>query len=77
MKLKAVSGIMLTLLLFGMLYTMLNVRFVTSWSNGGFSVDPENPNYGTHDWIGEHALDWWTTSLLIYMELNCPTILKV
>ena len=55
------SGIFLTLLLFGMLYTMLNVRFVTSWSNGGFSVDPENPNYGTHDWIGEHALDWLPT----------------
>jgi len=29
-----------------------------SWSNGGFSSDPLNPKYGTHDWIAEHALDW-------------------
>jgi hypothetical protein len=28
------------------------------WSNGGFSSDPLNPKYGTHDWIAEHALDW-------------------
>ncbi|MEM2401597.1 MAG: zinc dependent phospholipase C family protein [Candidatus Bathyarchaeia archaeon] len=28
------------------------------WSNGGYSDDPHNPNYGTHDWIAEHALDW-------------------
>ena len=29
-----------------------------SWSNGGFSSNPSNPKYGTHDWIAEHALDW-------------------
>jgi TolA-binding protein len=23
----------------------------------GFSDDPSNPDYGTHDWIAEHALD--------------------
>jgi len=28
------------------------------WSNGGFSSNPYNPKYGTHDWIAEHALDW-------------------
>jgi hypothetical protein len=27
------------------------------WSNGGFSNDPTNPAYGTHDWIAQHALD--------------------
>lgn len=31
---------------------------VSAWGNGGFSQDPSNPNYGTHDWISEHALDW-------------------
>jgi hypothetical protein len=31
---------------------------VSGWSNGGFSADPSNPNYGTHDWIAQHALDW-------------------
>ncbi len=30
----------------------------TAWSNGGYSADPTNPDYGTHDWLAEHALDW-------------------
>ncbi len=34
------------------------VASVHSWGNGGFSNNPANPNYGTHDWIAEHALDW-------------------
>lgn len=29
----------------------------TAWSNGGYSADPGDPDYGTHDWISEHALD--------------------
>lgn len=31
---------------------------VQAWSNGGYSADPSNPDYGTHDWIAQHALDW-------------------
>ncbi|MDH5532090.1 MAG: zinc dependent phospholipase C family protein [Candidatus Bathyarchaeota archaeon] len=31
---------------------------VSAWSNGGYSNDPSNPDYGTHDWIAQHALDW-------------------
>jgi len=31
---------------------------VHAWSNGGYSDDPSNPKYGTHDWIADHALDW-------------------
>jgi len=27
-----------------------------AWSNGGYSSDPLNPDYGTHDWIAEGAL---------------------
>lgn len=30
----------------------------SGWSNGSYSTDSSNPNYGTHDWIAEHALDW-------------------
>ncbi len=26
------------------------------WSNGGFSADPDDPDYGTHDWIADNAL---------------------
>jgi len=37
---------------------IMNLSSVKAWSNGGFSSDPNNPNYGTHDWIAEHALDW-------------------
>lgn len=29
-----------------------------AWSNGGFSADPNSPDYGTHDWIAERALDF-------------------
>jgi hypothetical protein len=36
----------------------VNVAVVFGWSNGGYSDDPSNPKYGTHDWIAEHALDW-------------------
>lgn len=31
---------------------------VYSWSNGGWTTDPTDPKYGTHDWIAQHALDW-------------------
>jgi len=34
------------------------VSTVYVWGNGGYSADPNNPNYGTHDWVAEHALDW-------------------
>ncbi len=30
---------------------------VHAWSNGGYSNDPLNPKYATHDWIAEHALE--------------------
>jgi len=28
----------------------------SGWSNGGYSADPDNPDYGTHDWIANAAL---------------------
>jgi hypothetical protein len=36
-------------------FSVLNCH---AWSNGGFSDDPNTPDYGTHDWIAQHALDW-------------------
>ncbi len=36
----------------------MSPEVVYSWSNGGFSSDFSSPEYGTHDWIAEHALDW-------------------
>jgi len=50
MKSKVFSGMMLIILLTSMLYAMSNLgRMVKGWSNGGFSSDPNNPDYGTHD----------------------------
>ena len=48
-------AVTLSSLLFG-----ASVSFVAvfGWSNGGYSDDPSNPKYGTHDWIAQHALDW-------------------
>jgi parallel beta-helix repeat protein len=58
MSKKIISGIVLTILLLCMQSAILNMRPATSWSNGGYSSDPSNPAYGTHDWIAQHALDW-------------------
>jgi hypothetical protein len=55
---KKVSGIMLIMLLTSMLHIILNISPAAGWFNGGLSSDPNNPNYGTHDWIAQHALDW-------------------
>ena len=42
---------------FLLMMTVAYLSDVLAWSNGGYSDDPSNPNYGTHDWIAEHALD--------------------
>ena len=39
--------------IFSVFGTSLNTA---AWSNGGYSADPANPDYGTHDWIAEMAL---------------------
>ncbi len=32
-------------------------KTTVAWSNGGYSSDPNNLDYGTHDWIAEHAVN--------------------
>jgi len=52
--------------------------FVTSgwaWSNGGYSDDPINPDYGTHDWIAQHALDWLPSNETQYILDNLAVYL--
>jgi len=46
-----------------------------AWSNSGYSSDPANPNYGTHDWIAQHALDWLPTQEKQYILDNLATYL--
>ncbi|MEM3028259.1 MAG: zinc dependent phospholipase C family protein [Candidatus Bathyarchaeia archaeon] len=43
-----------------------------AWSNGGFSSDPLKPDYGTHDWIAEHALDWLPSDAKEWIAANLP-----
>lgn len=43
---------------------------VTAWSNGGRSINPSNPNYGTHDFIADHALDWVPDGLDFWLRDN-------
>lgn len=45
-----------------LVFTIPCVTPVLGWSNGGWSTDPSNPKYGTHDWIAQHALDWLPTA---------------
>ena len=48
---------------------------VTRWSNGGFSADPSHPDFGTHDWIAQHALDWLPTQEKQYITDNLAAYL--
>jgi len=41
-----------------------------AWSNGGFSTDSNNPDYGTHDWLAHHALDWVPDDLDFWIRNN-------
>jgi hypothetical protein len=47
----------------------------TAWSNGGYSSDPAHPDYGTHDWIAQHALDWLPASEKQYIVNNLAAYL--
>ena len=46
-----------------------------AWSNGGYSTDPTQPVYGTHDWIAQHALDWLPTNEKQYITNNLEAYL--
>jgi hypothetical protein len=37
---------------------LLYAKPTLGWSNGGYSSNPSQPDYGTHDWIAHHALDY-------------------
>jgi hypothetical protein len=48
----------LALLIVCLSVLLLSVKPALGWSNGGYSANVSNPDYGTHDWIAEHALDF-------------------
>lgn len=45
------------------------------WSNNGYSDNPAQPKYGTHDWIAQHALDWLPNEEKQYITDNLATYL--
>jgi uncharacterized membrane protein len=57
LKRKKATKLYLVLFLF-FIILLLSSSYSYAWSNGGFSSNPNNPKYGTHDWIAQHALDW-------------------
>ena len=65
-KVYIITAIMLA----GVLPILLAASQTAAWSNGGYSADPSNPDYGTHDWIAEHALDWLPSNEKQYILNN-------
>ncbi len=61
--------------LFLLLFSSLYLVSVGAWSNGGYSADPDNPDYGTHDWIAQHALDYLPTNEKQYILDRLSTYL--
>ena len=57
----AVHTLSATAIIVLVLLSPLFTAQTAGWSNGGYSANPATPDYGTHDWIAEHALDWLPT----------------
>jgi hypothetical protein len=55
---KYAASLLIAIFLSALVVVKIGFVNVYGWSNGGYSDDPSNPNYGTHDWIAQHALDW-------------------
>jgi hypothetical protein len=46
------------IILIPLLTVSLGSLKVSGWSNGGYSDNSLHPDYGTHDWIAQHAIDF-------------------
>ena len=62
-------------LLFVLFTSCMIIDGVSAWSNGGYSEDHSNPDYGTHDWIAQHALEWLPSSEKQYLVDNLAVYL--
>jgi hypothetical protein len=54
---------------------LLSVKPALCWSNGGYSDNPAQPDYGTHDWIAQHALDYLPAQEKQYITDNLASYL--
>jgi hypothetical protein len=53
----------------------LTIPQAVAWSNGGYSADSAQPDYGTHDWIAQHALDFLPDNEKQYITRNLAVYL--
>ena len=58
-----------------MLVLLLGAKPALGWSNGGYSGDSAHPDYGTHDWIAQHALDYLPAQEKQYITDNLAAYL--
>lgn len=72
MKLKLTKLILLLLCSSALL---IGVKPALGWSNGGYSANPAQPDYGTHDWIAQHALDYLPANEKQYITDNLASYL--
>ena len=72
---RYISASLLVFILTLVLMSTFSINRVHAWSNGGYSSDPNNPVYGTHDWIAQHALDWLPTEEKQYISDNLAAYL--
>jgi cell division septation protein DedD len=72
---KHVACLVAVAFLAAFLTASANCTRVSAWSNGGYSADPAHPNYSTHDWIAQHALDWLPTQEKQYILDNLAAYL--
>ncbi len=49
---------------------LCGVQPALCWGNGGYSANPAQPDYGTHDWIAQHALDFLPANEKQYINSN-------
>jgi len=65
----------LTLLIVCLCILLVSAKPALGWSNGGYSDNPAQPDYGTHDWIAQHALDYLPTQEKQYVTDNLAVYL--
>jgi hypothetical protein len=67
--------LIIALIIANILLFTSSIEITNAYTNGGYSTDPSNPDYGTHDWIAQHALDWLPTNEKQYILDNLAAYL--
>jgi hypothetical protein len=51
------------------------IRSADAWCNDGYSADQTSPDFGTHDWIAQHTIDWLPAGKKQYIIDNLASYL--